>query len=340
MIQTVLGPIEADQLGVTSMHDHLLADSSRLQREGMSPGPETEVMTASTTGYLRWNQLALADNLRLDDADLAVEELSRVTAFGQRSMVDSTSWGLGPDHAGLPDVSRRSGVTVVCSYGTYIPRTLPPTIADLTETELEADLVTALETAIPGTGFRAGIIGIMGTSGTVADDERANLRAGARAAVRTGAAMTVRLDQDERSGLDVLALCAIEGLPAARVVFTNADEFMDAAYWADLAGAGAVLEMCFGTEASHRGRLENPSDRERLAFFTEFLSAHPDSAHTLGQSTWTKAHLRRFGGYGYEHLMARIVPELESRGISTTRLDGMLVDTPRQLLDRDAVLAS
>ncbi|MGA1837421.1 hypothetical protein VD659_10860 [Herbiconiux sp. 11R-BC] len=339
MIETVLGPIEAHRLGATSMHDHVLADSSRLRRPGSQPAPAEERVSMSTLGYLRWNQLAFADNLRLDDPELAVEEFALAVAAGQQAVVDATSWGLGPDHARLPDISRRSGMTIVSAYGTYIPRTLPPQIAALGEQELEDLIVSALTDRVPGADYRAGMVGIMGTSGTVEPEEKVGLRAGARAAVRTGAAMSVRLDQHARPGLDVLALCADEGLPAERVVFTNADEYLDAAYWGELAAAGAVLEMCFGTEASQRGRVENPSDHQRLDFFVPFLEAHPGSVHVLGGSNWTKAQQRHYGGYGNEHLLARIVPELIERGVPAERVERMLVHEPRRLLDRPSPAA-
>jgi phosphotriesterase-related protein len=335
MIETVLGPIAADELGLTSMHEHVLADSSRLQRPGRPPAPEQQV-SMSVLGYLRWNQLALADNLRLDDPDLAVEELAAARALGQHAVVDATSWGLGPNHSALPEISRRSGMTIVCSYGTYIPRTLPPEIADLDEIALEEDFFRALTSRVPGTSFRAGLLGIMGTTGTVTDEEWMRIRAGARAAARTGSALTVRLDQNERTGLSVLEKCAAEGLPPGRVVFTNADEYLDAGYWAELAAAGAVLEMCFGTEAGQKGRVENPSDRERLAFFLTFVGDHPQARLVLGGSTWTKAQLRHYGGYGYEHLQARIVPELSEEGVASEVLQRMLITEPRRLLDRPA----
>lgn len=336
MIQTVTGAIAADELGVTCMHDHLLSDSTSLRRDGAAPMPEADRVVPEVRGYLQWNMLALADNLRLDDPDLAVEELRPLLDTPQRALVECSSWGLGPAHAGFPEVSRASGITVVAAYGAYIPRTVPAWIAEMSEADLEAHFVDALEVAVPGTSFRAGMLGIMGTTDALADREREQLRAAARAAVRTGAAMSVRLEPEARRGLDVLALVAAEGLPADRVVFTNADEYMDAAYWDELADAGAVLEMCFGTESAHVGRIDSPSDRERLGFFPGFVATHPDAHLVLGESTWTKAQLRHYGGYGYDYLMRRIVPELGARGVAADRLDAMLRAEPARLLDRPA----
>ncbi|MFT4307622.1 MAG: hypothetical protein QM604_12110 [Microbacterium sp.] len=334
MIETVGGAIAAAALGPTCMHDHVLSDSSGLRRPGSLPAPDLGRVGAANLDYLRRNMLASADNLRLDDPRLAATELSAAVAAGQRAVVECSSWGLGPDHAGLPAVSAASGMTIVVAYGAYIPRAVPGWVAAMGEAELEAHLVEALTVAVPGTGFRAGMLGIMGTTAELGGREREQLRAAARAASATGAAVSVRLDPEARNGLDVLALTAAQGLPAERVVLSNADEYMDRSYWAELADAGAVLEMCFGTEAVHAGRVDNPSDRERLAFFPAFLAAHPRSRHTLGQSLWTKAQLAAHGGRGYAHLLTRIVPGLLALGVPAERVDRMLRDEPRRLLDR------
>jgi len=334
VIETVHGAIRADELGATSMHDHLLADASRLQRPGAQPAPAGDRVSPETVAYLSENMLALADNLRLDDPVLAAQELARVRADGQRSVVECTSWGLGPDHAGLPQIARASGVQVVVAYGAYIRSTLPAWVAELDEAGLERHLHDALAVAIPGTDYRAGMLGIMGTTAGVPEPERGMLRAAARAAVRTGAAVSVRLDPDARDGLAVIRLMTGEGLPPQRIVFTNGDEFMDGPYWADLTSAGAVVEMCFGTEAVHLGRVDNPSDAERVAFFTGVVAAHPAARHVLGGSLWTKAQLVRHGGGGYAHTLGRIVPRLAAAGVPEERLRRMTVDEPRRLLDR------
>jgi phosphotriesterase-related protein len=334
VIETVRGPIPAERLGATSMHEHLLADASRLQRPGAEPAPPGERVSPETVAYLRENMLALADNLRLDDAVLAAAELGRVRAHGQRSVVECTSWGLGPDHAGLPQISRTADVQIVVAYGAYIRSTLPAWVTDLDEAGLERHLHDALTVAVPGTHFRAGMLGIMGTTAGVPEPERGMLRAAARAAGAAGAAVSVRLDPDARDGLAVIDLMTGEGLSPERIVFTNGDEFMDAGYWADLTSAGAVVEMCFGTEAVHIGRVDNPTDAERFAFFTRFVAAHPGARHVLGGSLWTKAQLVRHGGGGYAHPLGRIAPLLTAAGMPAESLRRMTIDEPRRLLDR------
>lgn len=334
MIETVLGPIQADALGPTSSHDHLLADSSSLRRDGARPAPPLEPVTTQALGYLRWNMLASRDNLVLGDRELAARELAAGRDVGLRAVIESTSWGLGPDLAGLPEIARRSGVAVIASYGAYIRRTLPAHVAALDEGALERDLHLAVTEHAPGVDFRAGVIGIMGTTAEFPAEERAMMRAAARVGAATGAPVSIRLDPDSRGGEEIIALCVGEGLAPGKILLTNADEYMDLDYWERLAATGAVLEMCFGTEAQHDGRVANPSDPERLAFFAEASARLPDARFTLGESVWTKAQLRSFGGYGYGYILERIVPALRAAGLADGRIAAMLVDEPRRLLDR------
>ncbi|MEU1300192.1 hypothetical protein [Streptomyces shenzhenensis] len=335
MIETVLGPIRADDVRRVNIHQHLLSDASGLSRPGNEPAPPEERVSPGNRGFLNWNALALADNLRLDDPDLAVEELSQAGGpAGVDLVLECTSVGLGPNHAGLPAVARASGVQVAVAYGFYVTPVLPEWARALSEDDVREHLLAALVDHIPGVGFRAASIGIMGTTGDVPGIERARLRGAAAAAAVAGATVSVRLDDESRCGPEVVAEMVRAGLAADRVLLTNADEYLDAGYWNDLLDTGAVLEMCFGTESQHMGRMRNASDLQRLDFLTGFVESRPTARLVLGGSTWTKTQLRRFGGYGYDHLTARVLPELGRRGVPEDLLDAMVTSEPLRLLSR------
>src|SRR5882757_8629283 len=145
------------------MHDHLLTDARMLHAPtpGIDPG---ERVTIESLGLLRWNLLALEDNLVLDDPVLAADELRRAGELGQGTLVDLTSWGLGPRPAELPAIARAAGVNVVAGCGVYLDRPHPEWIAAQSTDELTTTFLGALEDELrPGCGFRAGIIGILGT---------------------------------------------------------------------------------------------------------------------------------------------------------------------------------
>jgi phosphotriesterase-related protein len=335
VIQTVLGPIEAGELGVTSMHDHLLADARLLHAPPREPLSETDRVCIENLGFLRWNLLALEDNLVLDDPDLTVAELSRAAALGQRAVVDVTAWGLGARPADLPAIARRAGMHVIAGCGVYLDRPHPEWIAAANPAQLEELFVRALEDEIePGSGVRAGLLGLIGTSEPVSASEQRVLRAAGAAAARTGAALTVRLDPSARRGAWVLEALGEAGCPPEQVIFGNVDEFIDLGYLGALAAEGATLEWCFGNEAYYREGYKDPTDAERLDGLLAALDAGLADRCVLGCSVWTKTQLRAYGGMGYDHLLRRIVPALRSRGVTSSMLDAMLVDNPRRLLER------
>ncbi|MCW4385929.1 hypothetical protein OH146_09105 [Salinibacterium sp. SYSU T00001] len=340
MIETVRGPIDAAALGTVSMHEHLLTDASALQRAGVDELDPAQPVTADVAGALRWSQLALADNLRLDDLDLLAEELAAAAPTGLGTVVDLSSHGFGPDHARLPKLSRAAGIHIVAGYGAYLPRLLPEWYLALDEDGRTELFLTALTDAIPGTAYRAGVLGLMGTTGAFGtaegEQERLSLTAAARAAASTGAPMSVRLAADARNGLEVLEHILAEGVAPDRVVFTTVDEFLDLPYLRDLGQAGAVLELCFGNEGAHVGRIRNASDMQRLDAFLALLESAPGMRWVFGHSTWTKGQLRRFGGPGFEHLTARVIPGLRSLGVPDDLLHRAAVTEPARLLDRDA----
>jgi phosphotriesterase-related protein len=335
VIQTVLGPIEAGDLGVTSMHEHLLADARVLHAAAREPLPESDRVTIENLGFLRWNLLALEDNLVLDDAELAVAELARARALGQRAVVDLTVWGLGGRPGDLPAIARACGLHVIAGCGAYLDRPHPPEVAGVAEDELTERFVAALEHEIePGGGIRAGLLGIIGTSEPVTESERRVLRAAGAAAARTGAAVTVRLDPAARRGEWVLEQLAEAGCPPAQVIFGNVDEFPEPEYLGALARAGATLEWCFGNEAYYRDGYKDATDAERLDAICAVLEGGFTDRCVLGCSVWTKTQLRAYGGMGYDHVLRRIVPVLRARGVPEDAVDAMLVDNPRRLLDR------
>jgi phosphotriesterase-related protein len=285
-------------------------------------------------GDLRWSWLSLPDNLTLDSPDDAVAELRLAGDAGLGTIVEATSWGMGPRHAALPDISARSGIAIVAAYGSYIDKTIPDWWRDQTETEMERAFTVALTEAIPGTSFRAGLLGLLGTSAEITPAEGRALRAAARAAAAASAAVSIRLDGAARRAPEVVEILTGEGLEASRILFCNMDKVLDPGYVGDVADSGATVEFAFGSENYFADGARDATDGERLAFLVRLLTDHPDATVTLSSSVWTKGQLTRHGGMGYAHVLRRIVPALRRAGVGEDRLDDMLVRAPARLLDR------
>jgi phosphotriesterase-related protein len=333
VIETVLGALAPAELGVCSMHEHVLADCTLLHAAVPEPPPGGDRVNIENLGYLRWNALALADNLRLEDPQLAVRELGHAAAQGQRALVELSGWGLGGRPAELPAISRASGVTIIAGCGVYLDRPHPRWVSEASVEALEERFLTALTDDLDGAGFRAGLIGIIGTADPMTVSEERVLEAAAGAAGRTGAALTVRLARTA-PGVEIIGRMVAVGCPASQIVLGNVDEYLDLAYHRELAATGATLEWCFGQESRLRAGVWEISDAQRIDALVELL-ADPTMADrcVLGAGVWTKTQLRAYGGMGYEHLH-RILTELRRRGISGADIETMVVTNPARLLSR------
>jgi phosphotriesterase-related protein len=333
MIETVLGPIDATDLGATSMHDHLVIDSRGLQAPAREPIPDERRVTMENLGFLRWNLLALEDNLVLDDDELASSEVRRAVDCGLGALVDLTSWGLGPQPHRLPAISRAAGLHVIAGVGVYLDRPHPGWVGELDDDALADVFVASIREEYAGAGFRAGIIGVVGTGEPVTPSERRVLDACGAASGVTGVPITIRLDASARRGLEVLEWLDSVGCQSGNVIFGNVDEFLDVDYLVELAAAGATLEWCFGNEAYYRDGYKDPTDYERLDALLGVIARGHVERCVLGCSVWTKTQLKAFGGMGYDHVLRRILPELSRRGVTDDVIDRMMVVNPARLLD-------
>jgi phosphotriesterase-related protein len=332
-IHTVLGPIEPEQLGPTSMHEHLLMKADVWAK---SPGDPGAVLGPRDMGRVRWNAL-VPENLVLDDPGEAVEELRAARAAGGAGLLDLTTEGKGRRLAELPRIAAQSGMTVCVGCGFYVEQTHPPRIAGLDADGLAELILDELANGIGDTGIRPAVIGEVGTNHPPTDREWQVIRACARAGAASGATVSMHLSWRGADGLDILDVLVEEGMTPDRVILGHMDEHFDRGYHRAALQAGAVLGYdTFGTEffyGSHKVR--TPFDHERLDMVEWLLGEGGAAQLVIGCDVWSQANLRRNGGYGYEHLFGRVAPAvLALAGGDRKVVDQILVDTPRRLLDR------
>lgn len=340
MIETVLGAIPAAALGPMSMHDHAISDCRLLCRPVAGPVPSTSLVSEANRDYVREHALASRDNLLLEDVSLACSELDEARRLGLAGYVDLTSWGGDMHYTHLPEIARRTGLHIVASYGIYLDRPHPPWVARSTDDELAQRFRNALDDHLPGVTFRAGILGIIGTSAPVTAGEARVVKIAGQVAAERRVSVVVRLDPNALEGEAMLGRLSAAGCPAHRVIFPNCDELigdgdrahLDRLAW--LAEQGATLEFCFGNVFRLRDGFPRHLDEARLDAVTRLLDRGLARQLVLGQSVFMKIQLRRHGGEGYGHLMRTIVPVLRARGVADEEIEQMLVLNPRRLLER------
>lgn len=349
-VMTVLGPIDAERLGVTLMHEHLLIDVSYKWQ------PPTEVtlralaeqpITLANLGYLRRNIGAVKANFRLDDVDTAVAEALAFKREGGSTIVDVSPVGIGRDPRALRAIAAQSGVNVVTCTGYYLARSHPAAVAGASVDALAEDMIAEIHDGIGDSGIRPGIIGEIGlgepmyvpghTGDEMHPDEAKVLRAAGRAQMATGLPLTLHIYNYRPNRLAHLALdvLAAEGVALDRVVVGHLDVRIDVEYAASVIERGAYAEFdTFGIEAYLDTSLsEYPRDTERVAALLELVQRGYVERLLVSHDVCTKMQLVAYGGWGYGHLSRHIEPRLKKAGLSQDQLATIRQANPRRLLD-------
>lgn len=313
--RTVLGPVPAADLGVVAVHEALLS---------VVPGAEH------------------AFDVTFDRAEIFETLAARLRAFraaGGGTVVDSTGMFHGRDVRLYEALSRTTGVHVVASTGMgpeamlggyfLTPQTNPPTpwpaekFADLFAQEVDEGMV------VPRLERRraAGLVATTVTRAGMTATDESLVRGAARAALATGAPLSLRFGADAVHDLDV---ALDEDLPAGRVVVGGLDR-------ADAVAAGAPLAVAARgayVALDHVG-LDDPDhvpDDVRAALVVDLVRAgYGDRVLLSCNATGVaKGHAGRDVPYGL--VLESFVPLLRGRGLADDDVRRILAGNPADLL--------
>jgi len=348
-VVTVLGEVEADALGITLPHEHLLLDlrsqyaepaDPELRRLGLRP------VCAETVETVRRDPYALRDNLLLDDVECAVTEVERFRDAGGRTIVECTSRGLSPRPDDLATISRRTGVHVIAGCGYYTQDTHPSDMADRPVEQIADEMVRDLTEGIGGNdiraggpGVRAGVIGELGTSKTILPQETKVLRAAARAFAQVPRAIYVHTYPWSREGVAAARVLIDDGVDPARIVICHIDVTFDMAYLRELLDLGVFIEFDdFGKEFEPDvpeggfagGRFA--TDGERVRVVARYLEWGFGAQLLVTNDICLKCMLHAHGGAGYTHILDDVVPMMRAAGIAQADIERLLVENPRRVL--------
>jgi len=335
-VQTVLGTIAPEQMGVTLPHEHLLIDFKVMFAEpaaASDKGRAWEPVSLANLGWVRQHFNANLDNLRLTDEQVAADEILLFKRAGGRTVIDPTPKTLARDPLALARIARATGLNVVMGAGYYVHASHPPDMDRRSVDDLAREMIADVTTGVGDTGVRAGLLGEIGTTSPWTENERKVLRAAIAAQRETGAPLMIHPGRHPRMPMELAEFVRKEGGELRRTIMCHiCRTIADVGAVLDLAQTGIWLEYdLFGLENSYypyNPSFDMPNDGGRMAHVLALIAAGHRDQLLLSHDIAYKTSLVKYGGYGYHHLLVNVVPRLRAKGVDDAGLRRLLVENP------------
>lgn len=338
-VHTVLGPTTPETLGPTTTHEHVLIDFMCMFHP---PSEATELHKAyepvrmDNLGWVRYNPFGNRDNLLILDEEVAIEEIQRYKNMGGGTIVDVTTIGIGRDPLALARISRATGVNIVMGAGYYVGDSHDKSMDSKSEEDITSEIIDDIKTGVGDTGVLAGIIGELGCSWPLTDNERKVLKAGARAQVETGASILIHPGRNQNAPGEILDVLDSAGADIQRVVMGHLERTVsNVDVLLGIADRGCYLEYdLFGWESSNYplSEIDMPNDAQRIEYIETLIDSGYLDRIVLAQDVCFKHRLTKYGGDGYHHILEHIVPRMREKNISEKQIETMLVSNPARIL--------
>lgn len=306
-VETVLGPVDANQLGWTLSHEHVLV--------GMG----------EDNHHYPW-----MFNWEASRAN-AIAELSEAKAGGIDTIIDLTTPDLGRDVDFVRDVSRASGMQVVMATGIW--RDVPRSFWTRDIDEIADIFVREIEVGINDTGVKAGCIKVANDMGGVTPEGERILRGAARACKRTGCPISTHQWAPEKVGQRQLEIFIEEGAPLDRVAIGHSADTTDVDYLEGLLKAGVFLSM-----DRYPGAAGRPNWQERNTTVKALIDRGWADKLMLGHD-YAPAPIRAgmskpevMGTTRYLFVSTVAIPALKQQGVGDDVVEMMMREVPRRFL--------
>lgn len=341
-VMTVNGPVAAESLGITLMHEHTLNDCrcwwhapKTKERQYLAEG----FVCMEILGELRQDPFVNKDNITLDDEPLAIAELKAFAAEGGRTVVEPTCNGIGRNPLALRRISQATDLNLVMGAGYYLGSSHPAKVAGMTIDQIADEIVVEALEGVDGTDVKIGLIGEIGVSADFTSEEEKSLRGAARAQVRTGLPLMVHLPGWFRLGHKVLDIVAEEGAELRHTVLCHMNpSHNDFSYQSELAARGAFIEYdMIGMDFFYADQqVQCPSDEEAARAIVRLVEAGHLDRILLSHDVFLKMMLSHYGGNGYAYVLRHFLPRLKRHGLADAALDQMMRGNPRSAFQAGA----
>ena len=334
MVSTVLGEISKEEIGVASSHEHIFIDMRGcVDITGNEPECFNDNVTTGNRAEVFVDPYDILDNALLDNLDDAVKEVEYFKKCGGNTIIDCTLDEIGRDPLALKEVSLRTGVNIIVGCGHYYYKAHYPYVKDATVNELADEMRKDILVGIGDTGIKAGVIGEIGTSAVMFDDEKKVLKAAGIVGAETGKAIHIHTDLYTANGNEIIDILTNEGVKPDKICIDHVDVLLRPDYIKSLLDRGVYVEFDdFGKEFYVSKENRFAYDYERILLLKELLDQGYEKQILVCNDICLKTMWRKYGGTGYDHILRAVKYMALDNGITEKQYMTMLTDNVKNFL--------
>lgn len=316
-VETVQGPVDASELGLTLIHEHL-----RFRDDAVAanwPGAYDETGELAT----------------------AVEATNAAVAHGVRTIVDPTAMFGGRDVRFLQRVAQETGVQVVACTGIYTYDYLPHYFENRDADQMAALFVGDIEQGIQGTDIKAAFLKCAADAAGVTENVEKVHRACARASLQTGAPIMAHSMPAANTGPRQVEIFLEEGVAPEKIQIAHCGDSPDPDYVEGILEHGVYvgldrygLPMFLPTDQRNEvtAELLRRGHAERLHISQDYCATidwfPPEVQEQLLAST-------AIDNWSFTTIFEDVIPWLREQGVmDDTVFETVLVHNPARWLAR------
>lgn len=302
MIQTILGPIDAKDAGMTYAHEHILTRPP-LWRIKQDPD------------YV------------LDSIPKILAELDLFYQAGGRTIVDATAIDYGRDARDLLRVAEQTEVQIVAITGFNRGDYADDWLAAMSAEEMTDLCLSDVQDGMDGTKARAGMVKAGGSYGFLRPIEERYTTAAGRTQKATGCPVIVHTTLGTMAH-ELLDIIEGQGADVSKVAFAHLDQNLDFEYLESIAQRGAII-MFDGPS-----KIKYTTDEQRILMLNRLIDAGHLDRLLISGDMGRRSYLKGYGGGpGFEYILNHFIPRLRSNGWDDAMVDKVFIRNPAAWLN-------
>lgn len=321
MVNTATGPIPAEKLGKTLVHEHFTF---------AYPGWFAD----STLAPYDYNK-ALATNLQV---------IKMAQKYGIKTIIDATPNDVGGRDPKLyKELSEKTGMQIICATGLYTEHEGSPpyfkTRMDWYKTDISIMIseifIAEITKGIGTTGVKAGVIKV-GTSGggPISPYEQAVLKAAVIAHKATGVPIITHTE-GPAGGVEQAQFFIDQGVDPKKVMIGHVSNSSDTAYHEAILAKGVNIafdRIGLDIFTPTPKIVENIAELNKKGYTGRIMMSHDTVNFWLGRPYDTPEQvLKALANWRIDHISANVVPALKAKGVSDKQIETMMVTNPKNL---------